>query len=533
MKTAVLDSQAPPRSSASPKAARFIRLWNAPVLSSPWARALLIGAMAALCLARAYVGMWGYRTYTHDAFSALDGAWRVLNGQVPHVNFYTALGPLSYIVTALGLLLAKGGSAGLAYGQAIFGAVTGFWSYSLARTRLGNVAVALVSLTTVLIAVAPTSVGEPFRSATPGMIYNRFGYALLIVFLVEAVIEPPVERTFWGGFSSGVAAALLLFLKISFLLAAGFLAVLLLPMRTQTRDRWRGVAVGAAVAALPLLLYLRFDVMAVFGDLWIAAHTKHVQYGGYLLYDIVICAFPFLLCVFSLAFSVKEGRERWAMILGALAVCLAGFFLLLTSWQFLSLPLNGVMAVLLLDRTIRRSAAKTAFWTPRYSVLLLLALMTLSNVSTDAMAVGFTVSQKLNAQSADLASFSPPALAGFTTAQHDYAAFVNDGVSLLNRYRRPGDSVLSLDFTNPFSYSLGMKPAWGGTPWLQYGNNFDETHGPAAERLFGDVQLVMVPKEFTDPTLISSIPRIYGPYLAAHFHLAGESASWRLYRRVN
>ncbi len=41
----------------------------------------------------------------------------------------------------------------------------------------------------------------------------------------------------------------------------------------------------------------------------------------------------------------------------------------------------------------------------------------------------------------------------------------------------------------------------------------------------------MVPKQFTDPTLTESVPRIYGPYLARHYRLEAESANWRLYRR--
>ena len=40
----------------------------------------------------------------------------------------------------------------------------------------------------------------------------------------------------------------------------------------------------------------------------------------------------------------------------------------------------------------------------------------------------------------------------------------------------------------------------------------------------------MVPVEPSKKGLLLSVPRIYGPYLAAHFHLIGESPGWRLYR---
>jgi hypothetical protein len=76
-----------------------------------------------------------------------------------------------------------------------------------------------------------------------------------------------------------------------------------------------------------------------------------------------------------------------------------------------------------------------------------------------------------------------------------------------------------------------MKPPLGGTTWLQYGTNFDDTHGPSAERVFGNARLVMLPKVFSDLTLPETVPRIYGPFLKRHYRLAAESGSWWLYRR--
>ena len=48
--------------------------------------------------------------------------------------------------------------------------------------------------------------------------------------------------------------------------------------------------------------------------------------------------------------------------------------------------------------------------------------------------------------------------------------------------------------------------------------------------MFGQASLVMVPVAPSEKGLLLSVPRIYGPYLAAHFHLIGESPGWRLYR---
>ena len=89
---------------------------------------------------------------------------------------------------------------------------------------------------------------------------------------------------------------------------------------------------------------------------------------------------------------------------------------------------------------------------------------------------------------------------------------------------------MSLDFSNPFSFALGMKPARGGAVDLGYRINFDDTHRLSAERLFGEASLVAVPIYFLEPSLTDSVPRLYGPYLKDHFQLIGESMRWRLYR---
>src|ERR1039458_7597176 len=55
---------------------------------------LFLGAaMLGVCMIRAYIGLATMRIYSHDAFVFLDGGWRLLNGQIPHRDFYSDLGP--------------------------------------------------------------------------------------------------------------------------------------------------------------------------------------------------------------------------------------------------------------------------------------------------------------------------------------------------------------------------------------------------------------------------------------------------------
>jgi hypothetical protein len=541
LKTAQLAPDRPPAKASARSSSKllpyFLTAWNFPVLDYLPVRGLVAIFILGMCFIRAYVGLWGMRIYTQDAFTVLDGAWRILNGQLPHIDFYTGLGPVTYLITAAGVVIAAGNAAGLAYGQALFGCLVGLWAYRLADRRLRGLATILVAVIVVLLAVVPTTVGDSSSGITPATTYNRFGYALVALLVIEASAACRAERqgdearggvsTWGGGLSSGLVLGLLLFLKISYFLGAGFLLLALVPLKKQTRERWYGMGAAFGITVLAFAWYLRFDLIAVCNDLRTVAHAKHVTLGDYLVKDILLSAIPFLFFAQQLSQSGSSRWERNAMRIAALAVCLAGFFFLLTSWQFWGLPLDSVMVILLLERAVPISAGAPR--APRFLVLLFGCFFVFIYLTSEAAGLNYALSQKL--RQIPHTSFTAPTLAGFnTTIERDYVEYVNEGCDLLNQHRLAADSVLALNFTNPFSFGLGMKPPSGGATWLQYGTNFDDA-GPSPERVFGDASLVMLPKLFSDKTLADSVPRLYGPFLKRHYALEGESLNWSLYRR--
>src|SRR4051794_12500288 len=180
-----------------------------------WALLATAIVVIAVCGLRAYAGLSGVRVYSHDAFGVLDGAWRVMHSQTPHADFYTPLGPATYWWTALGLRMASGDAAGLGWSQALAGFVAGTWMWLLARRRLRIAAAVALCVYVVLLTVDPVSVGEPPPNVSC-MFYNRYGYALIALLLVEA-LQGGEEMA--DGASTGVALGIALFLKASYFVA--------------------------------------------------------------------------------------------------------------------------------------------------------------------------------------------------------------------------------------------------------------------------------------------------------------------------
>ncbi len=69
--------------------------------------------------------------------------------------------------------------------SALVGAIVGGWAYALSRRRMAATPAILSAVLLELIAVAPFPIGWPPNTLSHAMIYNRYGYALLGLVVLE------------------------------------------------------------------------------------------------------------------------------------------------------------------------------------------------------------------------------------------------------------------------------------------------------------------------------------------------------------
>src|SRR6185295_2850858 len=131
-------------------------------------------------------GIVPMRSYVHDMVFFADNGWRVLWGQRPHVDYSSGLGPVTYLLSALGIKLAGGNVNGLGYANALAGVAIGIWAYLLLIRRVSGVLAVAGAGMLCLLAMAPVQLGESFRLSTIAMSYNRQGYALLGLLIIES-----------------------------------------------------------------------------------------------------------------------------------------------------------------------------------------------------------------------------------------------------------------------------------------------------------------------------------------------------------
>lgn len=268
---------------------------------------LMIGGLVYLRATHQRVNAW-------DSAFLLDGGWRLLNGQRPHTDFYSPFGAVPLLIVALGLAVTRGSAAALSIGYAIIFPFVTLWAWWISRRRLSAVHAFLCAGMVGLLTIGTYRLGSSYRDTTYAMQYNRIGWALLTMLVLQLFLAPLQRREqskgkadagrrdrfvssgLLEGVSAGALLGLILFTKITYFGAGiGLLAVAALlrarrwqpragradpgvllpgrrvgPMGTSgplARPGYYGLGLGFTGVVLAMLVYLRFDVVSFFRDM--------------------------------------------------------------------------------------------------------------------------------------------------------------------------------------------------------------------------------------------------------------------------
>jgi hypothetical protein len=520
---------------------RVAEIWALPASQLTDAAAVLLILLP--CAAAATIGAAHTRIYGHDIFIALDAGWRVLNGQRPDIDFSPSMGPLLGLLAAAGLRVAHGSVNGIGSASALVGAIAGFWGYGLVRRRMPALPALLIALALTLIAVAPFPVGLMPNLLSHAMVYNRYGYALLGVVVVGCF--RPGDASLPEGFSTGIISCALLFLKPCYCLVALAFAACSIMLTRPRRSRLAGMLLGTLVTGLAMMVYLRFDLPAVWNDLHVMGAARS---AGLSLWNIrwsFFKGFPDFLPLALLALFASVLRDDVRPLFVTALLCIGGALLLATNAQPSGYPLNAVLAILLAECGGAANRPDVARVLKPDGVLALLALVCyLPTVVSNANGLAYALFDKTRNPDS-IATFHATHLASLLLSDvpdandadqrsngRVYVDYVNDGLDLIRRVSPPQETIFTLDMANPFSYALLRHPPRGGSPALAFNHTFNDQHKPPPDWLFGSADVVMVPKHPASAEMDArALFRNYLASIQAGFRLCSESDWWQLYKR--
>jgi hypothetical protein len=480
----------------------------------------------------------------------LDGAWRVLQGQRPHVDFYTALGPLAYLPVALAMRVVGPVPAALPLSSAAFFVMVTLLGTCLAWRRLG----ALTALAYVLVAAMTAQglhvLGFEVSDTGYAMLYNRHGFALISLVMLAVLVpahDPSRARDRFDGFLTGLILAALLFLKISFFFVA--LAILgagLLIGSAPVRF-WLALLAGHVALGLTILATLGFGTSAVIGDLRMAAAARAEDFAADLakildvLHNELGALLALLFCgIVTAAIGRADAtvRSRFREFLVVATAAGASLTLIMSNWQWGESPLAAAGALVLVEIGTRRPAEEAHKRLPLL-LLLILASGCLTAASIGKNVRGIVFALRDNRTASSHARFDAASLEGlmivsgggvFENMPHgSYVEKVNDGIELLRRRTASTERILCLDFSNPFTFALAREAPRHDANWWHVRRNFTEAHHPPESRVFSEVDVVLVP--VFEQGGAYDLRRIYGPLLEREYALVAATRQWALLRR--
>lgn len=511
-----------------------------------------------ICGATAFVGAVPTWVCGHDNFFLLDNGWRIICGQRPHLDFFSPWGPVMFLVVGMGLTLANASVNGIGCGNAIVGLIIGLWAFWLSQGRLASGVRFILGFYLSLLVMAPYPLGYLPYESSHAMLYNRYGYGLLGLILVECFQRKKGAEQdageMLGGISTGAIVAFVLFLKASYfaisfpLIAASFL------FGRLSIQRFLGLALGFCIVLFAMLAYLRFDIRTVAEAFWMAASARSKALYLSILTLQLISQVPFLLTAIAILFfgtrrtkPVGSWLDDHHWLIWTLLVFASDSLLMISNSQVYAMPLLGVFAILIASGvTAERQRLLVA--EPRIDlsrhvfVLVLCALLVLPQLALDLVGLANGVFQKAHPSAAiGLVRFTEPHLTSLILYDGDphkesngstYTNYVNEGVTLLRKHCDASDRVLTMDMVNPFPYALKWGPPLGGIAAIAFNYTLSARYRPSFDTYFGDATVVLMPKRPAQRRFfIDGFYALYTPALLERYQLCAESDWFWLYKR--
>ena len=505
-----------------------------------------------------------------DVFILLDGGWRMLNGQVPHTDFYNPIGPITYLLVWAGMKLSKPSLSAVAYGSVIFMLLTAVWAWSVARGRLSGFLIFLLLVFVAFLSVSPRPLGFEVTTTSYAMLYNRFGYVLLLILFVQVFLPDEHEnsgRLDFNGLSIGALLAVLFFCKITFFVfGVGAVALAILfrtvPARSIVAQAFAFIGFGIGmwlVFSISPIDYVA-DILAAgrgqsparrLGMFETGLNANLVQLYLSALILIPVIATP------SLAIARPRALSRWKVVL-AFGYIIASAILITggNSLEGTDIPLFFAAGLVLLHFLSEcRTSSPSETLTP-VEVNYLLALAVVIPVFLggpllrDAATVAYyaywhetkmaSVPESQRFDSETLADFVIPKTSDWQTAYwraHEVPERINDGLRLLRGHVGPQSRIFSMTMTNPFSFALQLPPPIGPPLWWDLGISVDRSLAPAPAAMLREVDTIIVPVLRDDDEgcckdTVTTMMEFYGPYISEHFDEVDRSRSWVVYPRT-
>lgn len=495
-----------------------------------------------------------------DVFVLIGGAWRMLLGQIPHLDFHNPIGALTYGLVEAGMAIGGPEMLGLHLAAVLLLVVAVVWASAVSYGRLEPWLACGFVVFIALLCVATRPLGYAPDNHSYAMVYNRIGWVWLCILAVQAFVSADPRRALTDAVSLGLLVGLLFYTKITFAIFGVLAVVLAMLLRPALRELRQVAAAAAGLVVAILLVWWATGAapLAYLVDIAAAGEVQNPDARIKWLRNAIVFGF-IPLSLLSLAWAAIVGRRiladrkltppTLAVTLQFALLCGAGLALTTTNaGERGEVPLYLVAGLILVHN--RALALDDRFKRPaQIGALVVTALIGAYIGGKDALSVADTTawrayriaeapaSQRLDAPR--LHNFVIPHTSTHRTQIWRAAVMpprVNDGLVLLREHVGPDSRLMVFALSDPFSFPLELAPPTGGPLWWDRNFNYNLEHYPPAEQVFTEVTHVMIPQVHPEDDgccqhVVSDLEQMYGGYVRENFTEVGRTETWVLFER--
>ena len=468
-------------------------------LSILWVGSVCL-AMLAIAAFRLLIA--GSIPITWDAGIIIDGSYRVLNGQIPHVDFSSPFGPVTFIAGAIGMLISTPTVMGLNLGITLGGLGVVALGYFALKQSLSANEMAAFLLILSSMALTPRVLGYPAGNYAYVGLYNTWGYSIILIVTMLMFIEG--QRSAFGkGIWLSLFIILLLMLKISFSLAAIIIVLLGLALERHQKPLILGLLRGGGGGALGILLYFSFSIQPYFRDQIFTSEARLLS-GAFSSVGFMIKFFEttfydnlFVAIVMVCAFWVFPNWKRFALL--GTATLLNGFILSSSISQPSEHILANFFALFVALSMFRKFGQASPV-----KIILIISAFVLTGSLLMKNCDGLWNKTKL------ISILRTPHSFSIKDSKVQLISLIDEEMLKMYELHKGG---ITVGANNIYPFYLGIEPLKGGLLYWHAGVTFDKTfikkYHYFGDQLNSSVKLILLTKRFNHGETVNNFIDAY------------------------
>jgi hypothetical protein len=291
------------------------------------------------------------RFYAHREFSLnwdapifFDGAWRVYSGELPHHDFSSPIGPVTFMIGAIGMALSTPTVAGINLGIVLFSlSLTLLSIYMVSKSQVAGANKYLAIIVMASFVFMPRMLSSRDNWAYTGY-YNLIGYACIFIIIVYCYIYKYTDEELNLEDSNILLSfilAMTAYIKITyFVVGLGITAIYFFNKKNNILIKF---ILNLAIFFLCFGVLIGFDYFSMFRDFFIAFEARKampllLNYGNLLKFFTNNNLLGlYALCAVSTVFFVRNRKKE--LIFLCFFLCMSEYFLCATIMQ----PLDPIL----------------------------------------------------------------------------------------------------------------------------------------------------------------------------------------------